>query len=102
MSSVSAPFMHGSYPFRASMLLSQSREVVRKYGAYELRASMENSECLLTIAQQEQEPHINEVFEDATTCEEYMREHDLPTSGWCPVELVKEPVIDGTQHPFYG
>jgi hypothetical protein len=76
------------------MLLSQSREIVRTWGVYELRASlMENSECLLTIGQREQEAHINEVFPNGEACLHYLREHDLPTSGWCPVELMQEPVL---------
>lgn len=90
MSTVAMP-TNAAYPFRAAMLLSQSRECVRQWGAFELRASlMENSECLLTIGVKGQEPHINEVFEDDATCLRYLREHDLPTGGWCPIELEKE------------
>lgn len=76
------------------MLLSQSREVVRNWGVYELRASlMENSECLLTIGQREQEPHINEVFQSGEACLDYLHGNDLPVNGWTPVELVKEPQL---------
>lgn len=93
MSTVAMP-TNASYPFRAAMLLSQSREVVRQWGMYELRASlMENSECLLTIGQREQEPHINEVFPNGEACLHYLREHDLPGNGWCPVELMQAPTL---------
>jgi hypothetical protein len=92
--SIAVPSAHASYPFRASMLLSQSRESVRQWGVYKLHASlMENGECLLTIGVQEQAPHINEVFEDGEGCLDYLRGNDLPTSGWCPVELVREPQL---------
>jgi hypothetical protein len=91
---MSVSMSSASYPFRAAMLLSQDREAICQWKHYDLRAMLlESNECHLAIGQRDCPPHLIKTFESEEACLDYLREHDLPASGWMPMELVQVPQL---------